>query len=121
MSSEQKTNWDVRGQLKVLQGPAAGQIYFFRRARVAIGRGKRCSITINDPDLSDVHCSIERESNHFVITDHNSRTGTKINGRRVRSQVLHHKDEIEMGNSRLRFTQKLVRVTSSGSEPVEAE
>jgi len=119
MSSEQGKDWDVRARLKVLHGPSVGQMFIFRRARVTIGRDKKCSIPIDDPHLSRLHCVVERVSNHFTISDQESGSGTRINGRKVRSQVLRHKDVIELGESRIRFTQRLVKVEPPSPQAAE--
>ena len=69
-----------------------------------LGRSKQNDIAFTDPSVSREHALIREERGHFTIYDRGAKTGVYINGKRLRQpMLLDHGDEIEMGDSRLRF------------------
>jgi pSer/pThr/pTyr-binding forkhead associated (FHA) protein len=51
--------------------------------------------------LSRVHCVVQLDGKHFVITDSNSSNGTRINGERLKPSdavQLRDGDEVVLGN-----------------------
>lgn len=72
---------------------------------VTIGRDARCSITLPHISVSKCHATIQREGDHYYITDNGSANGLFINGVRTRGKTqLHEKDVITITNSKLIFT-----------------
>ena len=69
-----------------------------------LGRSKQNDIAFTDPAVSREHALIREERGHFTIYDRGAKTGVYINGKRLRQpMLLDHGDEIEMGDTRLRF------------------
>ena len=64
----------------------------------SIGRGRGCDLTIADDTVSRDHCVLLRRENGWFVTDTNSKSGTKVNGRKIngRHKVLID-DEITIG------------------------
>jgi adenylate cyclase len=56
-----------------------------------------------DALVSQQHARLDYQAGQWVITDLDSRNGTFVNGQRVQSQVLRNGDEVQLGNTRMRF------------------
>ncbi len=71
---------------------------------VTVGRDSTNDLCLPDTSVSRYHCSIIREpGGRYVIKDLNSTNGSIVNGVQVDTAPLHHGDEIELGNYRIRF------------------
>lgn len=68
-----------------------------------LGRGAEADVRLSDTGVSRLHAEVRREGDVVTITDRDSTNGTVLNGRRVRSAVLHDGDVIELGTTRLAF------------------
>ena len=67
-----------------------------------IGRDEQCHIRIPLQMISPIHCHIEQRSNHMVLIDHGSETGSYLNEQRVASEVqIQHGDTIKVGGVKL--------------------
>lgn len=65
-----------------------------------IGRHPNNVIQLLDTIVSKEHCVIEQQNRLMMLRDLGSMNGTYVNGNRVAgSRVLHHGDEIRMGNT----------------------
>ena len=53
----------------------------------SIGRNRGCDIAIDDPAVSRNHCVLLRRKEGWFITDTGSKTGTYVNGRKVRNRT----------------------------------
>lgn len=82
-------------------GAEKAQVYPLLGDRYLLGRSSRsCDIVIRNPIVSQVHASLERDSNHnhpFVIKDENSTNGIFRGKQRVKIRTLHHRDVITLG------------------------
>jgi pSer/pThr/pTyr-binding forkhead associated (FHA) protein len=58
---------------------------------------------LNDPNVSRRHAEIRRRGSDVVVYDLGSTNGTRVNGVRVKEQLLNDGDEIEVGTSTVRF------------------
>ena len=71
-----------------------------------IGRGPDCRITLVDPLVSRHHAKVRIESAKATLTDLNSRNGSRINGRLIRSvQALSDGDRLRIGTQELVFSE----------------
>ncbi len=70
---------------------------------IILGRERSNDVYISDLLLSRRHCSIEKNNDHFVIRDLQSRNGVFVNGVPVRERSLNHGDRIEIGTSAFLF------------------
>ncbi len=67
-----------------------------------VGRGKGCDIVIEDPTVSRSHCVLLRRKEGWFVSDIGSKSGTKVNGKKIRSR---HRvtidDDITIGGTTL--------------------
>ena len=70
---------------------------------LVLGRSPESTIVLNDPNVSRRHAEIRRRGTDVFVVDLNSTNGTRVNGVRVKDQILNDGDEIEVGTSTLRF------------------
>lgn len=93
--------------LEVLSGPLDGKTWSFEQ-EITIGRDDSVAdacITI-DRYISRKHAQVRMQSGRLVLTDLDSRNGTKINGRAVRGDArLAVGDPFVVGRTVLRVTQ----------------
>jgi len=69
-----------------------------------IGRSSDNDLVLADPAVSRSHAQIREASGHFTISDLGAKSGTYLNGTRLRNpQILQNGDEITMGDTVLRF------------------
>lgn len=70
----------------------------------SIGRSRGNDIVVNDPAVSRNHCVLLRRNDGWFVSDSNSKSGTYINGKRIRgrAQVLID-DVISVGNTDYEF------------------
>ncbi len=70
---------------------------------MTIGRSHDCTVHLAGAQVSRRHARIDVRAGAFEITDLDSANGTTVNGRHARRQALHDGDEIDIGQSRLKF------------------
>jgi two-component system, cell cycle response regulator len=95
-----------RAALTVVTGPNAGAIYSLVTDENVVGRGKECSIRINDAGISRRHARLLRQGpGHYVAEDLGSSNGTFVGGVRIAGQQrLAEGDRLGVGPSiELRF------------------
>lgn len=70
----------------------------------SIGRSKASDIVVDDPAVSRNHCVLLRRSEGWFVTDTDSKSGTYVNGKKIRgrTQILID-DVIGVGNSEYTF------------------
>ena len=119
-------------KLVVLSEPLRGQSFELAQEEFTIGRSEDCNLCIPDPTISGKHCTLRRQENGtYVLQDHESTNGSRVNGMRVQSQKLANSDILQLGGVELLFetTEKTVTsvlstqtninlATSSGKVPV---
>jgi hypothetical protein len=90
--------------LHVIAGPDKGQIFQLVDGEpLLLGRSRHCLSPLKDPAVSRVHCEVELEDGQVVVTDHESGSGTFVNGRRIVEHVLQPGDILQIGDTQLRF------------------
>jgi hypothetical protein len=72
-------------------------------ASAILGRTLDADIWVADQRLSRLHCRVERDGEHWVVTDLGSRNGTFVNRTKVERHVLNDGDEFEIGDTRVTF------------------
>ena len=80
-----------------------GQDYKLFAGKNKIGSSAGGDIIINDPSVSSEHTTILFRDNSFLIKDHFSTNGTKINGVIVDEGNLKEGDELRLGNTIFKF------------------
>jgi pSer/pThr/pTyr-binding forkhead associated (FHA) protein len=91
--------------LVISNGSFEGMTHELTGDETIIGRNPTTDITLLDESISREHAIVSRDeaTGEFTLEDLQSTNGTKVNGKRVRSAVLCHGDEIEIGHTRFRF------------------
>lgn len=70
----------------------------------SIGRSRASDIAVDDPAVSRDHCVLMRRKEGWFITDVGSKSGTYVNGRKIRGRVqVKINDVISIGNSEFVF------------------
>lgn len=70
---------------------------------VTVGRLSECEIMLDDTHVSRRHAEVRKDGDAFVVVDLGSSNGTRVNGTKVTEHVLSDGDEIQVGNTALRF------------------
>ena len=68
-----------------------------------IGRRATSDIVLDDATVSRRHALVLDRAGEPVIADDRSRNGVFVNGRRVHEARLRHGDDVQIGNSLMRF------------------
>ena len=89
--------------LTVVKGADLESYLAFGEKKIFLGRRERSDFILTDPNASRVHASIRYERHRHFLHDENSTNGTLLNGSPVLEACLQHGDEIQIGNSILRY------------------
>jgi MoxR-like ATPase len=91
-------------KLIVKKGYNRGVDYRLTSETMTIGRGIGCEIRLKDNDISRNHALLSRiGEDAWMLTDLNSRNGTRLNGRPIQKSSVCSRDEIQVGNMVLVF------------------
>jgi pSer/pThr/pTyr-binding forkhead associated (FHA) protein len=92
--------------LRIRNGGFEGMSYEITAAETLIGRNPTTDITLLDEGISREHALIvyDADADSYTVEDLQSTNGTKVNGKRVRSALLSHGDELQIGHTRFEFT-----------------
>ena len=111
------TPQQLRGRLMTIKGEQRGESWFLNRSHTSLGRALDNDIVLLDIAASRKHAQIIRGDNGFVLLDLRSANGIFLNGRRVTEEDLYDGDEIEVGETVLKFeTVGQARVRADVSE-----
>ncbi len=90
----------------VLAGSAVGEMYKLEGTELVLGRASDTEIRIIDEGVSRHHCKVSAlPTGDILIQDLNSRNGTFVNNKKIRSHILEDGDKIRMGSTTiLKFT-----------------
>ena len=91
------------GTLRVMSGNDQGKVIELNRPTTSVGRGADQMLVIADIAVSRRHVQIQMTSTGYRLQDMGSPNGTMVNGKRVNEVQLMDGDQIELGNSLLRF------------------
>lgn len=72
-----------------------------------LGRDASCSIVIDDPEVSAIHCEVRADGQGVQVKDLGSRNGTSVGSVKIREAVLVAPCSLQLGSTRI------------GYEPVE--
>ncbi len=114
----QKLGPGVRGfmaRLEIENG--GGRREFAVTGIVTIGRQKDSSVHIDEPAVSRLHARIYHDGQAWNLEDLDSRTGTKLNGKRLsKSGILTNGDLFIIGKTRVRFSMEMEPLPSDSQE-----
>src|SRR5262245_51952703 len=88
-------------KLKVFDSTGLETSTLIEKPVFTIGRRAENDLQINDAYVSRHHAEILREGSQFKLIDKESKHGTYVNGERVHTTFLKHKDKIQFGNNDL--------------------
>ena len=74
--------------------------------RMTIGRSRECELVIDDPNVSRRHAELRKTIEGWMVADLGSTNGVKLNGRRVKEEVLRPGDKITLGLVELGFDEE---------------
>jgi pSer/pThr/pTyr-binding forkhead associated (FHA) protein len=67
------------------------------RAGMTLGQARGCDIELDAPEVSNIHCVLTRGPDGLYVRDCTSRTGTRVNGERIREAYVHDGDVLQIG------------------------
>lgn len=73
------------------------------RTTTLIGSHESCNLQLISSQVEPSHCVLTLDGRGFRIWDLRSRTGTFVNGIKIRSTRLHHGDELKIGSFTFKF------------------
>jgi outer membrane biosynthesis protein TonB len=105
---------------------------FVNEDRIVIGHGSGVNIDLQSPEVSSIHCAIEKRGDEYHLCDLGSEQGTYIDGKLVVDQQINSGDNFQVGPFAIYFllgNQKNIDVEQPGraappppeSKPVPAE
>ena len=107
-------------RLLVTAGPRKGTEHALAEELTTIGRGEGNVLVIPDISVSRQHSRVEKQEGRWVVLDQGSGNGTRVNGKPVARYPLRHGDEIEMGDTRLRFVEPGGVLVNGASSPLSS-
>ena len=92
--------------LVIRNGGFEGMRYEIVAEETLIGRNPTTDITLLDEGISREHALIlfDPESGTYTLEDLQSTNGTRVNGKKVRSQPLQDGDELQVGSTLFQFS-----------------
>jgi hypothetical protein len=76
------------------------------QTRIVVGRTEPADIVVDDPSVSERHCSVERRGEGYVVQDLDSTNGTMVNGEPVHFPLAHTlraEDVLTLGRCSFQF------------------
>ncbi|MBF9015210.1 MULTISPECIES: FHA domain-containing protein [unclassified Oceanispirochaeta] len=91
--------------LLILSSQELGTSYIIDTDEVVIGRDPSCTIRLQDPEVSSIHCRISvPEEKTFILEDMESTNGTFLNKKPVTKPTqIFYSDRLVLGKTVLRF------------------
>ncbi|HCF60129.1 MAG TPA: FHA domain-containing protein [Myxococcales bacterium] len=90
--------------LRVMNGPLEGKRFELHHGQeLVVGREAGVELVLDDDLVSRRHATIRRDWTGTYLDDLGSRNGVRVNRKRVQSQPLHDRDEIEIGSTRILY------------------
>src|SRR5262249_5794059 len=93
----------VQPKLAVIGGNDRGHEFTIAAAEVTLGRGTDCDVILADIAVSRRHVVLRFDGGRVLMRDLQSGNGTLVNGKRVGQCTLRDGDQIELGNTLMRF------------------
>jgi len=86
-----------------LTGKPVRRVSLRGREKLTVGRSRRCDLTLADPGISRLHCVLYLEGQRWCVTDADSSTSTRVEGRRTRRRRLEDHMLIRIGSHLMRL------------------
>jgi pSer/pThr/pTyr-binding forkhead associated (FHA) protein len=91
----------ANGVVVVRSGPDAGLTFNLMDGDNIIGRDRGSAVELSDPSVSRRHAIIRSQSGGYVVYDLASKTGTSVNGSKLKGARLITGDRIAIGHTEL--------------------
>jgi pSer/pThr/pTyr-binding forkhead associated (FHA) protein/tetratricopeptide (TPR) repeat protein len=115
----EKSTHPADGRLVVIGGNDRGREFVLSAREITLGRGVDNDIILTDIAVSRRHLVFIREGHRFGVRDRSSGNGTLVNGVRIVGDFfLHDGDQLELGNTLIRFEQADV-FAQAGAPPAQ--
>jgi len=75
---------------------------------IKVGRNENCDLVLRSRRVSREHCRFFFQDGQWHIEDLKSQNGTRLNGRKIDSEILKDSDEIQVGDYRIEISWKPV-------------
>ena len=85
------------------------------KERMTLGRRPYNDIVVDNLAVSGEHAALQAIGNEYYIEDLNSTNGTYINGKKIKRQILHAGDSIEIGKYTIKYANDVVDVKTATS------
>jgi len=80
------------------------RLFEFEDGAISIGRSETNLVQLDEPAADAEHCRIERTADgRFKLVDLETKNGTSVNGRKVNAHILAHNDQIQVGETCIRY------------------
>jgi len=103
--------------LHVIGGADRGRAYELVLPETRVGRGADQDLVLADIAVSRRHFTLHAEGGRFRLRDLGSGNGTLVNGQRHDTIILNDGDQIECGNTLMRFDQASARAQPPAHQP----
>jgi pSer/pThr/pTyr-binding forkhead associated (FHA) protein len=77
-----------------------GEAISLVKPQMLLGRRTSCDIHLSATNISSHHCKFEYGDGQWLLHDLQSTNGTKVNGCRIRSKVIHSGDQVTIAKTR---------------------
>jgi DNA-binding NtrC family response regulator len=89
--------------LRVTKGKDLRKERRFALHRVVVGSGPGTDFVLQDPTVSALHCELSAQPDGIVVKDLGSKNGTFLGEHRVTEAFVGDRDDLTLGETRLRF------------------
>ncbi len=113
---------ELKKRLVVVDGADHGKAFALKHdGKTTIGNNSKfADIVLHDLYVSRLHCELQVDGDHVLVTHIAGKGGTLINGKEIAQAVLQLGDILRIGNSHLRYDVGVVdpvELTEAASEP----
>ncbi|MEO6292234.1 MAG: FHA domain-containing protein [Burkholderiaceae bacterium] len=85
------------------------------KERMTLGRRPYNDIVVDNLAVSGEHAALQAIGNEYYVEDLNSTNGTFINGKKIKRQILHAGDSIEIGKYTIKYAKEVVDPETTAS------
>jgi HD-GYP domain-containing protein (c-di-GMP phosphodiesterase class II)/pSer/pThr/pTyr-binding forkhead associated (FHA) protein len=94
----------MEAKLVPIAGPDdVGEVILYPDETIVIGRAESCDVQVRQSKVSRHHCRVDFVRGFYTVEDLESKNGTWVNNRRVKTAVLFHHDRLVVGDTEFRF------------------
>jgi pSer/pThr/pTyr-binding forkhead associated (FHA) protein/tetratricopeptide (TPR) repeat protein len=79
------------------------EVYPIIADSLTVGRGSEAGVQLNDPAISRLHCTIQKQANHYIVRNLSQTNPLLLNDERVAEKRLYSGDKLRIGNFSLIF------------------